>query len=47
MATPVPICSYGNNSQVAQGVRSQLLPEFDGAFSLSDFSTEYFTSTVL
>ncbi|KAH8893647.1 hypothetical protein GQ53DRAFT_840027 [Thozetella sp. PMI_491] len=29
MAAPMPIASYGNNSQVAQDVRAKLLPEFD------------------
>jgi len=33
MASPVPVASYGNNSTVAQEVRSQLLPEYDGAHS--------------
>jgi hypothetical protein len=32
MTTSVPIASYGNNSEAAQGVRSQLLPDFDGKF---------------
>ncbi|OAA56526.1 hypothetical protein SPI_07533 [Niveomyces insectorum RCEF 264] len=31
MASPIPICSYGNNSQAAQGVRAKLLPDYDVA----------------
>ncbi|KAK4213154.1 hypothetical protein QBC37DRAFT_180784 [Rhypophila decipiens] len=29
MASPIPIASFGNNSQVAQDIRSKLLPEYD------------------
>ncbi|CAK7205682.1 hypothetical protein SEUCBS139899_008461 [Sporothrix eucalyptigena] len=31
MASPIPVCSYGNNSETAQGVRARLLPEYDVA----------------
>lgn len=30
MAGPIPIASYGNNSEVAQAVRASLLPDYDG-----------------
>ncbi|KAM7192153.1 hypothetical protein V8F20_008988 [Naviculisporaceae sp. PSN 640] len=29
MASPIPIASFGNNSQVAQDIRNKLLPEYD------------------
>jgi len=29
MASPIPIASFGNNSQVAQDIRLKLLPEYD------------------
>ncbi len=31
MASPIPVASFGNNSDVAQGVRAKLLPEYDGS----------------
>lgn len=41
MASPIPIASFGNNSQVAQDIRLKLLPEYDSkSLSIPSLNTK-------